>query len=82
MAGPTSDQRRRIAETENHAAALSELLAVYEYAMSKAVSAKRRDTRHIAWLASRIEYTAAQLVEVKARRDILRIELQANDPAL
>ena len=81
MAGPTSDQRRLIAETEYHIASLDELLAVYEYAMRKAVNAKRPDTHHIAWLANRIDYTASQLVAAKARRAALTSELHDKAPA-
>jgi hypothetical protein len=81
MAGPTSDQRRLIAETEYHIAALDELLTVYEFAMRKAVNARRRDPQHIAWLAGRIEYTASMLLAAQDRRTALTVELHVKDPA-
>jgi hypothetical protein len=81
MAGPTGDQRRLIAETEYHIGALDELLAVYELALENALSERRKNTRLIATLANRIEYTAAQLLAAKKRRTALQIELHVKDPA-
>lgn len=81
MAGPTSDQRALVAETEHHAAALDELLKVYELAMENALKERRPNRRLIATLAGRIEYTAAQLLAVQARRTALKEDLQAKAPA-
>ena len=81
MAGPTDVQRRLIAETEHHIGALDELLAVYELALENEKKERRKNTRLIATLASRIEYTAAQLLAAQKRRTALQIELQTKTPA-
>lgn len=77
MSGPTSDQRRLIAETECHICALDELLAVYELALENALSERRKNTHLITTLAARIDYTATQLLAAKKRRARLRQELQS-----
>jgi hypothetical protein len=82
MAGPTGDQRRLIAETEDHIGALDELLAVYELALENEMRARRPNRRLIATLASRIEYTAAHLLAAKRRRAALTVELHVKDRAL
>lgn len=77
MAGPTSEQSRLITETEYHISALDELLKVYEHALENELHERHKNTRLIAWLAGRIEYTAAQLLAARRRRTALTAELQS-----
>lgn len=76
MAGPNGATRRLIAETEYHIASLDELLAVYELALENELKERRKNTRLIATLAARIEYTAEQLAQAKYRRQQLQMDLQ------
>lgn len=79
MASPTAAQTALLDEIEYHAAALSELLEVYDYGLRNALG--RGDRQLIRTLTERIAYATRQLEEAQTRRQALTRALQDKAPA-